>query len=249
MSHDSVVYLLVFAGVSLPICLMGLTKAWGTNLRSYQIWWGHLFGFKAWHFLPETRRLRYHDDREVKEGETISAPDPKRRPSLCFYGMHGSIDLMDAFSYAPGPILCRVTIWGQVVLATTKLVGRHRKCLKIWPDVRPTILKAMVAAYRHQHWVNPSTHLEDNPEVTDELYAVAESVTENPERCKAYVSNADNMRKILCTENILLGEMLRHLEGANRAVVFMSLVQPIVKEMSKDSQGIFFQTLKEAGIV
>src|SRR3990167_5345665 len=43
--------------------------------------------------------------------------------------MHGSIRPLDALQYAPGPIVCRVRLWGDVVQDGDKLVARHREVI------------------------------------------------------------------------------------------------------------------------
>lgn len=82
---------------------------------------------KAWHFLPADRRLRYDDNRIVEVGETYSATD--RDPELRVYGMHASLTAMGALQRAPGPVVCRVDLWGDVVRGDDEIVGAHRKVL------------------------------------------------------------------------------------------------------------------------
>jgi len=45
--------------------------------------------------------------------------------------MHGSEEILDALEYAPGSIICLVEIWGKVKKGGDKLVGQHRKVLKM----------------------------------------------------------------------------------------------------------------------
>lgn len=81
---------------------------------------------KAWHFISSDRRLRYDDNRRVEAGEIYTTDAD---PVLCIAGMHGSIKPLDALSYAPGPIVCRVDITGDVVQGDDKIVGRSREVL------------------------------------------------------------------------------------------------------------------------
>jgi hypothetical protein len=83
---------------------------------------------KAWHFVGEDRRLRYGDGRKVRAGRVYSYTG-ERPPELCKRGVHASERLLDALEYAPGAILCRVEVWGDVVRDGDKLVARHRKVL------------------------------------------------------------------------------------------------------------------------
>ena len=100
---------------------------------------------KAWHFVTADRRLGYDDGRQVRAGRVYAmrpAVDDYGvaydYPHLCRAGMHGSTDLLDALRYAPGPIVCRVEIWGDVALGDDKLCGRFRRVL--WTVNADTIL-------------------------------------------------------------------------------------------------------------
>ena len=80
----------------------------------------------AWHLLSEDKRLGYGDGRLVEVGQTLEC---KGKPVLCSNGMHGSAMLIDALSYANGPIVCRVEIEGDVIEGDDKLCGRRRTVL------------------------------------------------------------------------------------------------------------------------
>jgi len=62
---------------------------------------------KAWHFVSENKKLGYDDGRIVRKGRTYKV---NCEPVLCKSGLHGSVRILDALNYAPGPILCRVEI-------------------------------------------------------------------------------------------------------------------------------------------
>ena len=81
---------------------------------------------EAWHFTNKNMTLGYDDGRKIVEGETLSC---EGNIVLCRNGMHGSKRIIDAVHYAPGPILTRVEITGDVVEGNDKLAGRHRKVL------------------------------------------------------------------------------------------------------------------------
>ncbi len=81
---------------------------------------------KAWHFVANNRKLGYGDNRLVETGRTYKV---KGEISLCRNGMHGSKRIIDALKYAPGSIVCRVDITGEIVKGNDKIVGRSRKVL------------------------------------------------------------------------------------------------------------------------
>ena len=81
---------------------------------------------EAWHFLPDNGRLRYEDNRKPSIGRIYRATGEL---SLCKNGMHASTDIMDALSYAPGSILCRVEIIPPYLTGDDKVCGRGRKIL------------------------------------------------------------------------------------------------------------------------
>ena len=80
----------------------------------------------AWHLLSEDKRLGYGDGRLVEVGQTLECEGD---PELCSNGMHGSVRLIDALTYASGPIVCRVKIEGDVIEGYNKICGRRRTVL------------------------------------------------------------------------------------------------------------------------
>jgi len=83
---------------------------------------------KAWHWVGEDRRLRYGDNRVVRAGHTYKAKG-KGSIVLCQNGVHGSKRILDGLCYAPGPVVCRVNISGEIVQGSDKLAGRTRDVL------------------------------------------------------------------------------------------------------------------------
>ena len=79
----------------------------------------------AWHFVNAERTLA-HDGMAIEPGYVYSEPG---ETILCSHGMHGSISALDALRYAPGPIICRVAMWGDVKQGKDKLVAHHREVL------------------------------------------------------------------------------------------------------------------------
>ena len=80
----------------------------------------------AWHFLADDGRLRFGDRPVVTAGSTLAATG---RLSLCNNGMHASLRAFDALQYAPGSVVCRVELSGQIVHGDDKLCARKRHVL------------------------------------------------------------------------------------------------------------------------
>ena len=80
----------------------------------------------AWHFLPEDRRLRFGGRTLVEPGQTLTVEPPLE---LCSRGLHASVRPIDALSYAPGPILCRVALSGEILEDKDKVCAEHRTVL------------------------------------------------------------------------------------------------------------------------
>jgi hypothetical protein len=82
----------------------------------------------GWHFLNNDRRLGYGDGRLVEAGQTYSC---EGKLVLCSNGMHGSRKLIDALQFAPGNVLCRIDLQGEIIHDDNKSVARYRKVLWI----------------------------------------------------------------------------------------------------------------------
>ena len=80
----------------------------------------------AWHWVREDRRLGYGDGREVRAGETI---EHNGSIALCESGLHASTTILDALTYAPGPVICRVRLSGTVLRGNDKIVATRRETL------------------------------------------------------------------------------------------------------------------------
>ena len=81
---------------------------------------------RAWHFIPAGRRLRYGDGATVAPGYVNTWDGPL---VLCRSGLHASVRAIDALKYAPGAIVCRVEMGGDVVVGDDKLVASSREVL------------------------------------------------------------------------------------------------------------------------
>jgi len=76
-----------------------------------------------WHFLPDDGHLRFGTREKVEVGKTIKVDC---EPILCEQGLHASRRAIDALRYAPGALVCRVTLGGKIVTAGDKSVGQER---------------------------------------------------------------------------------------------------------------------------
>ena len=67
-----------------------------------------------WHFLQANGMLTHGDPRIVRVGKRLTLP-PKTQIIPCQVGYHASLRPIDALQYAPGPIVCRVTLHGKII--------------------------------------------------------------------------------------------------------------------------------------
>ncbi len=109
----------------------------------------------AWHFLPADGCLANGDGRRVVVGETLRVDGPL---VLCTRGLHASRRLTDALKYAPGPILCRVRLSGDVAEGDDKLCATERT-VEWMLDATPVLRDFARAA------ALDAVHLWDAPEV------------------------------------------------------------------------------------
>ncbi len=79
----------------------------------------------AWHFCEESRRTRWND-LPIVVGGTIKHDG---KLVLCESGLHASAKALDALVYAPGPIICRVKLSGEILTSEDKLVASERTCI------------------------------------------------------------------------------------------------------------------------
>jgi len=81
----------------------------------------------AWHWLGVSKTLAYAPYTAVSVGQTLTATE--KPLELCAYGLHASLDLWDSLMYAPGPVLCRVELSGEILYSDDKLCASHRRVL------------------------------------------------------------------------------------------------------------------------
>jgi hypothetical protein len=82
----------------------------------------------GWHFLRADRRLGYEDGRLVAVGETLRLPEGQK-PAMCKRGFHASRKAKDALSYAPGDVICKVRLSGEIIEGDDKAVASERTVL------------------------------------------------------------------------------------------------------------------------
>ena len=80
----------------------------------------------GWHFADATEKLGYDDGRKIKVGETHTVACI---PVLCERGLHASKSVIEALQYAPGNILYRVRLSGNIVHGDDKSVATERTYL------------------------------------------------------------------------------------------------------------------------
>ncbi len=93
---------------------------------------------KYWYFSAENKRLRYGDDRKIKIGITHTV---EGKPVLCQNGLHASKNILDALSYAPGNVVWRVGLSGDIFHSENKSVATARIYLEGGIDVSSILRK------------------------------------------------------------------------------------------------------------
>ncbi len=83
---------------------------------------------KGYHFIAKDRRLGYGDGRLAEVGVTHKVTC---KPMLCYAGLHASERVIDALQYAPGPVVARVELGGDIVKGDDKAVATERTYLNI----------------------------------------------------------------------------------------------------------------------
>ena len=78
----------------------------------------------GWHF--STGRLGYGDNRPIVIGETHTVDITERKLELCGWGLHASERIIDALEYAPGPMVYRVRLHGEIRRGDDKACATHR---------------------------------------------------------------------------------------------------------------------------
>ena len=88
---------------------------------------------EAWHWIAPDRMTRYAPRVPIVVGETLRVEPPL---ALCERGLHASLRAIDALQYAPGTIVCRVRMSGDIVRGDDKLVATERTVLWMYDATR-----------------------------------------------------------------------------------------------------------------
>ena len=91
---------------------------------------------QAWYFSAADRRLGYEDGREIALGVTHEVGGDI---ALCKRGLHASVKPLDALQYAPGPIIWRVELSGNVLTGDDKRCATRRAYVAGGVDVTDTL--------------------------------------------------------------------------------------------------------------
>jgi hypothetical protein len=97
----------------------------------------------AWHFLKEDGLTQYEPRHKVVPGEWLAVHPPLR---ICRKGLHASSRLIDALQYAPGPLLCRVELCGELIEQSDKLCAQQRRVIAMADATNILHEKACLAA-------------------------------------------------------------------------------------------------------
>ena len=112
-----------------------------------------MFGY---HFLKEDRCLSNGDGRLVEPGSLFATSEI---PVLCKVGFHASEKPLDALTYAPGPVICRVHLNSRITHDGDKMVAQERKV--IW--------MANITAELHEFACQCAEDALKNAEIADPL--------------------------------------------------------------------------------
>jgi len=91
----------------------------------------------GWHFARANNRLNYDDGRPIIIGETHTVQGQLK---LCEWGLHASSRILDALQYAPGPVIYRVRLSGEILIGDDKMCAPLRTYL--WGYDATGILRA-----------------------------------------------------------------------------------------------------------
>ena len=99
----------------------------------------------AWHFLQDDCKMRFNSDITVKPGVEYKATLPL---IMCENGLHASERIIDALNYAPGPVVCRVELSGEMIKDEDKICAENRKVL--WMYDATNVLHEFACAVAEQ---------------------------------------------------------------------------------------------------
>src|SRR5579859_2585443 len=89
----------------------------------------------GWHFLKEDGLTQYSPRKKVVVGEWLYEQSPL---AICQKGLHASSRIIDGLHYAPGPLLCRVELCGELIEQTDKFCAQQRRVIAM-ADATPIL--------------------------------------------------------------------------------------------------------------
>ena len=129
----------------------------------------------AYHFVNATLR----DGRPVPpDGEWL---EHDGAVVMCESGLHASLTPWQALQYAPGAVLCRVELDGDIQTDSDKMVGRRRRIL-----ARVDLTDAMRAYARAE--ASRVLHLWDAPQVVKDYLATGDESIRYAARAAAWAA-------------------------------------------------------------
>lgn len=138
----------------------------------------------GWHFVNNNRTLEHDAQNVTVEPGYVYTYDSDLMPRLCVRGMHGSRRAIDALKYTPGPIICRVALWGDVEMGNDKLVARNREVL--WMADATRELRLWVCWCVRQVWHMLHDERSRHAVEVAERYAMGDATDEELAAAKAY---------------------------------------------------------------
>lgn len=223
-----------------------------------------MYGF---HFLRNDCRLRYRDGRKVVVGDTLEMQPALTLhgkldyPVLCQAGMHASKRFIDALKFAPGDVLTRVRLAGNIKHDTDKSVARRRTCL--------VMLKSKKVLRRLYHRMMLVTLIEAQSglagaNATNETYAFCLKVVTRLAEGKPVSENALHtaqskvygygygwqrlmFKALKRTKDIDVNNDLKAMVAAAKCNIVGS-VQSFVEALNRKLEKLAKQALKEHGV-
>lgn len=92
---------------------------------------------KAFYIGPADGQILRHAGQKLTSGAWVKARETYgrpwlKRPLLCSFGMHASVNVLDASmfrGFAPGVYVCRVEVEGPLARSSDKIAGMRRRTL------------------------------------------------------------------------------------------------------------------------
>ncbi len=126
----------------------------------------------GWYFSRENKKLGYGDGRNIKLGQTHKL---NGKLILCEYGLHASKNILSALNYAPGSVIWKVKLSGEIIHGDDKSAATERTYLEGGIDITNVLRKfARMCALDVIHlWAAPEITIEYLKKGKEELRAAA----------------------------------------------------------------------------